>query len=273
MDSGHGQDAASNPAAMRRLRLRYPGTCAACGTPLAKGAEAFHDPGTKTVRCLACSTQDVGSGDEPMDVSAPDTLPGDTLRRAYLCQVYQAGASVPLDVAPQDFTIGGGQPQAKPPTRRIDRYRLPGWSDLAEAHYLATRAPPRMRGPTLPAAPGIRQSLDGQELSDPSIVGLVARAAGRGSPDVTGLPAALAVPARRRRARGLAAPRGAFPRALLDTVLLGEGRLSKTAIAAHMGIDRKTLNGYIADGLIPQPPWEALAAELTGTVPSPVIPR
>ncbi len=67
MDSGHTHDASSNPGAMRRLRLRYPGTCAACGTPLAKGAEAFHDPLTKTLRCLECPTQDQNSDEQPID--------------------------------------------------------------------------------------------------------------------------------------------------------------------------------------------------------------
>jgi hypothetical protein len=73
------------------------------------------------------------------------------------------------------------------------------------------------------------------------------------------------VPAGPRRARGLANPEAAFQRALLDVANLGEGRLSKTAVAAHMGINRKTLNRYIADRLIRPPPWESLAVDLSRT--------
>lgn len=38
----------------RRLRLRYPATCASCGISLSKGAEAVWDPVAKTATCLAC---------------------------------------------------------------------------------------------------------------------------------------------------------------------------------------------------------------------------
>jgi Nuclease-related domain len=38
----------------RKLRLRYPATCASCGIALSKGAEAVWDPASKTVTCLAC---------------------------------------------------------------------------------------------------------------------------------------------------------------------------------------------------------------------------
>ncbi len=38
----------------RKLRLRYPATCASCGIALSKGAEASWDPAAKTVTCLAC---------------------------------------------------------------------------------------------------------------------------------------------------------------------------------------------------------------------------
>jgi hypothetical protein len=39
----------------RKLRLRYPASCVACGIALSKGAEAVWDPTAKTVTCLACS--------------------------------------------------------------------------------------------------------------------------------------------------------------------------------------------------------------------------
>jgi Nuclease-related domain len=38
----------------RKLRLRYPATCASCGIALSKGAEAVWDRAAKTVTCLAC---------------------------------------------------------------------------------------------------------------------------------------------------------------------------------------------------------------------------
>jgi hypothetical protein len=127
----------------------------------------------------------------------------------------------------------------------------------------------------VPARPARRprQSLDGQEPGDPAVAELLARASGRSVHD-DAEPQAILAPA--RRARGLLDPRATFHRALLDVVNLGEGRLSKTAIAAHMGIDRKTLTTYIEDGLIPPPPWEALAgssAEHPGPRNSPLVPQ
>ena len=38
----------------RKLRLRYPATCASCGISLSKGAEAIWGLAAKTVTCLAC---------------------------------------------------------------------------------------------------------------------------------------------------------------------------------------------------------------------------
>jgi len=45
------------PAAVtdaKRMRLRYAGTCARCGTSLAAGTTADHDRASKTVACVAC---------------------------------------------------------------------------------------------------------------------------------------------------------------------------------------------------------------------------
>jgi hypothetical protein len=44
----------SGERAARRLHLRYPGTCEACGTELAPGTDARYDPSRRTVRCLTC---------------------------------------------------------------------------------------------------------------------------------------------------------------------------------------------------------------------------
>jgi hypothetical protein len=38
----------------RKLRLRYPASCARCGIALSKGAEALWDPAGKTATCVAC---------------------------------------------------------------------------------------------------------------------------------------------------------------------------------------------------------------------------
>ena len=40
--------------ASRRLRLRYAGSCVACGSALAKGVEALYDSGTRAARCVVC---------------------------------------------------------------------------------------------------------------------------------------------------------------------------------------------------------------------------
>jgi hypothetical protein len=39
----------------RKLRLRYPASCAGCGIPLSKGSEALWDPVAKRATCLACA--------------------------------------------------------------------------------------------------------------------------------------------------------------------------------------------------------------------------
>jgi hypothetical protein len=134
----------------------------------------------------------------------------------------------------------------------------------SEARDRAKRSNPDGADLPAPARParGQRQSLDGQEPGDPAAAELLARSSGRSVHD-DAEPQAILAPA--RRARGLSDPGATFHRALLDAVNLGEGRLSKTAIAGRMEIDRKTLTAYIEDGLIPPPPWESLAADLTKT--------
>jgi hypothetical protein len=39
---------------VKRMRLRYAGTCARCGTSLAAGTTADYDRASKTVACVAC---------------------------------------------------------------------------------------------------------------------------------------------------------------------------------------------------------------------------
>lgn len=45
---------APSPPRVRRLRLRYAGTCVLCGATLDKGSQALYQEATKTVRCIEC---------------------------------------------------------------------------------------------------------------------------------------------------------------------------------------------------------------------------
>lgn len=59
-------EAASSARApeLRRLRLRYAGTCVLCGRALEKGCEALYHQSTRTVRCIECQPQDTPAGIE-----------------------------------------------------------------------------------------------------------------------------------------------------------------------------------------------------------------
>jgi hypothetical protein len=55
----------------RKLRLRYPATCASCEIPLSKGAEAIWNAAAKTATCLACVPADaVESGEAGASAAA-----------------------------------------------------------------------------------------------------------------------------------------------------------------------------------------------------------
>lgn len=60
----------STDLALRRLRLRYTGTCVLCGTDLAKGTDALYDAATRTVRCLDCKSNAAGTELAPVDTGA-----------------------------------------------------------------------------------------------------------------------------------------------------------------------------------------------------------
>lgn len=96
----------------------------------------------------------IGQGDVP----GPDILASDILRRAFLRQSQQAEASLEGGDSLLANYLTGGQPDFKPPARRIDRYRLPGWSDLAELWYLAHQAPSPKRGTGRPKGPYLIQT-------------------------------------------------------------------------------------------------------------------
>ena len=53
---------------LRRLRLRYAGTCILCGAHLEKGTYALHHKATMTVRCIECAAP---AGARPIDSGSP----------------------------------------------------------------------------------------------------------------------------------------------------------------------------------------------------------
>lgn len=66
MSNERPEETSRQPADAKRLRLRYAGTCSACGAQLAAGTYAWYDRRLKTVRCLAC----------PVGGAATDIDPG-----------------------------------------------------------------------------------------------------------------------------------------------------------------------------------------------------
>lgn len=66
----------------KRMLLRYPGTCRACGADVPARAEAIYERSTKTVRCLACS---VAESDQAVSPGAQVGIgtPGASARREY----------------------------------------------------------------------------------------------------------------------------------------------------------------------------------------------
>jgi Nuclease-related domain len=56
---------------LRRLSLRYAGTCVACGAQLAKGADALYDPAAKEVRCMECATLLADADEAQVDNQEP----------------------------------------------------------------------------------------------------------------------------------------------------------------------------------------------------------
>jgi hypothetical protein len=84
---------------LRRIRLRYPGTCRDCGVALSRGTEAWHDSASRKVVCLACG---------PIEPSAPNDLPGhsadaEAARRVerLVAKVRKEDGDLPAEVARQ----------------------------------------------------------------------------------------------------------------------------------------------------------------------------
>jgi len=55
---------------VKRMRLRYAGVCSTCGTPVAAGAWAEYDRGSRTIRCPACTAEGEQPPAEP-GIAAP----------------------------------------------------------------------------------------------------------------------------------------------------------------------------------------------------------
>lgn len=51
-----------DPPQFHPLRLRYPGTCIACGAVLPKGTDAMRDPASRKVRCIECPGSEATAG-------------------------------------------------------------------------------------------------------------------------------------------------------------------------------------------------------------------
>jgi len=63
---------------VKRMRLRYAGTCVRCGTPLAAGTTADYDRASKTVACVACPPRRALTDEAAEPADAPltaDSLP------------------------------------------------------------------------------------------------------------------------------------------------------------------------------------------------------
>jgi hypothetical protein len=56
------------PSDLKKLRLRYAGTCVACGIALPQGAQAMYHAAAKTVRCIECpdATATVAGNQSPL---------------------------------------------------------------------------------------------------------------------------------------------------------------------------------------------------------------
>jgi hypothetical protein len=52
---------------LKKLRLRYAGTCVSCGAALPQGAQALYHAASKTVRCLTCPTESAVAEPAPIE--------------------------------------------------------------------------------------------------------------------------------------------------------------------------------------------------------------
>lgn len=88
-----GNVAESEPPPVKRMRLRYAGTCRRCGTELPAKADAIYERTTKTVRCVDCpvtieppdpNTEAVTAAGPPASIEQPGAgVAGSSARREY----------------------------------------------------------------------------------------------------------------------------------------------------------------------------------------------
>lgn len=88
-------------AAIKRMRLRYAGTCSRCGALLGAGVVADYSPSSKTVACIECQPGHAG-----VEVSAEQTKEGEQPAQTATCSGGSAESTQPvLDAV--DGTAGG----------------------------------------------------------------------------------------------------------------------------------------------------------------------
>ena len=75
---------------LKKLRLRYGGTCVACGMSLSQGAQAMYHAASKTVRCIECPVEAISARPTTLDAGAA----GGSARREYERRVARRDARV-----------------------------------------------------------------------------------------------------------------------------------------------------------------------------------
>ncbi|MGI8666004.1 MAG: nuclease-related domain-containing protein [Jatrophihabitans sp.] len=93
----------AEPAQEKRMRLRYAGTCRACGAAIAAGQQAIYLRATKQVACLSCQEGERPAADATIAPSGPTTtapepvevgVAGASARREHQRRVAKREASV-----------------------------------------------------------------------------------------------------------------------------------------------------------------------------------
>src|SRR5436190_11996732 len=75
---------AEEPAepALRRIQLRFAGTCSLSGTALPKKSWALYDAGARTLRCIDCPTRDTAQAEEAV-ARIDEGVAGGSARREF----------------------------------------------------------------------------------------------------------------------------------------------------------------------------------------------
>lgn len=63
------QDSERATPAVKPIKLRYPGTCCVCSTPLAADTKAYWSKESRRVTCLECATNGVAGGPKPGSIN------------------------------------------------------------------------------------------------------------------------------------------------------------------------------------------------------------